>query len=104
MAVYNLNRDGKKPEESEILEPVHNCVRELLGRDEAGRKMEYSDEDVIAASLLYSSVLGSRLSQKLNESNASMALCTDLALSCGQRIRQLTIDMSSVDTNTHYRK
>lgn len=102
---YNIDKGKNTLEESEILEPLHSCLRELLERDRKGKGhlIEYTDNDVVAATLMYSHILSNRLAHKLNRENSSLKLSQELATSFGISIVNLTKTMSGVDIPEFYK-
>jgi len=95
-----------KFEESEILEPLHNCLRELLARDEAkkGHLMEYTDADVIAAHLMYTHIMGNRFAHRSGRDKIPLETTTFLAQNYAAQIRLTTKQMSSLDIAEYYKK
>jgi hypothetical protein len=102
---YNRSKGIEPNEISEILEPLHACLRELLESDRRGKThlIEYTDKDVIAASLVYSHILGNRLVHHLTKEKASLERTKLLGNSYGEAIQKLTKGMSGVDLNDYYK-
>jgi hypothetical protein len=102
---YNIDKGGNTSEESEILEPIHACLRELLERDRLGKGhlMEYTDHDVVAATLVFSHILGNRLAHKLTRENVNLDYSKELATGFGISIINLAKMMSGVDVATLYK-
>lgn len=87
---------------TEMLEPVHNIVRELLEIEKKGKNVPvYTDSDVIATALLFAHVMGNRLSDKLIDERVSIGMSKHLASTYGDSIALLTKQMSSVDLNSY---
>lgn len=104
--MYNVNKGENTSEESEILEPLHKCLRELLSLEQSGTGkggMEYTDHDIVAATLLYSHIMGNRLIVNLKEEKASIGLAQHLAGTYGEAIQVLTKQMTAVDINVIYK-
>lgn len=89
-------------DQSEILEPLHNCLREVLELDTKGKGAEivYTDNDVLAAALMFGHVLGNRLMHKLTDEKASIGLSRHLATTYGESIAVIAKQMSGVDINS----
>ncbi len=102
--MYNVNKGENTLEESEMLEAIHSCLREIIARDEAGtgHLIEYSEHDIIAITLLYTKILGNRLAGKLADEKVSLKYSEELALSYGEMVRQLTKSMSGIDVIKHF--
>jgi hypothetical protein len=92
-------------EQSEILEPLHTCLREVLQLDKDGKssQIEYTDDDVLAASLMLAHVLGNRLMHRLVEERASIGLSRHLATTYGESIAVIAKQMSGVDINVMHK-
>lgn len=103
--MYNANKGGITPDETELLEGLHTTVRECLERDRQGKShlMEYTDSDVIAVTLLYAHILGNRLIHHLTREKATLGISNEIALHYGVLINELTLAMSQVDTSVYYR-
>ena len=103
--MYNVSKGGNTLEESEILEPLHACLRELLERERLGKShlMEYSDDDVIATALLFSHIMGNRLVHNLTDENVSIGMSQKLAVEYGAQIQLLTLSMSGVDLSNAFK-
>jgi len=103
--MYNVNKGKNTIEESEILEPLHKCLRELLSLDKsrASGKIEFTDHDIIAITLMYSHILGNRLIYNLKDEKVSIGLSQHLASSFGEAIQVLTKQMTAIDINVVYK-
>lgn len=103
--MYNVSNGEKPLGKSEILEPLHSCLRELLEYEKKGKLpvYKYSDEDVICITLLYSLIMGNRLMNILTEEKASVQLAQDIGNSYGTMLRQLTLGMSRVNTTAYFK-
>lgn len=93
-------------EESEILEPLHNCLRELIAMDEAkkGHLIEYTDTDVVAAHLMYMYIMGNRLAHRLGREQAPLDTTTHLASTYAEQIRLTTKQMAKLDIAEYYKR
>lgn len=105
MVKYNTNKGENTFGESEILEPLHTCLRELLERDRTGSSLDikYTDDDVVAATLMYAHILGNRLIHNLTEEKAGIALAQELTKHYSVLINEVTLGMSKVDTSVYYK-
>lgn len=91
-------------EVSEILEPVHATVKEILDRDSRGSAdTEYTDSDVIAVALLYASVCSKRLVQTLKDEKVSLGYSQQIATNYGNMIQEITLGMTGVDVGNYYK-
>lgn len=104
--MYNVNKGKNTFEESEILEPLHTCLRELLELEKQGRGVnnEYTDHDIIAATLMYATVLGNRMYHNLKNEKASIGMASDMSQHYTALIREVTLGMSGVDTSTFFKE
>lgn len=93
-------------EESEILEPLHNCLRELIAVDEAKKNhlIEYTDADVVAVHLMYTHIMGNRLAHRLGREGAPLETTTHLASTYAEQIRLTTKEMAKLDIAEYYRR
>lgn len=100
-----MNVDNKF-EESEILEPLHNLLRELLAQDDARKShlIEYTDTDVIAAHLTYGHILGNRLAHRLGQQGVSAEMATSMARDYARFMTLLTKLMADLDIAEYYRR
>lgn len=91
-------------DKSEILEPLHDCLKEILEREKhGGVNIIYTDSDVAAATLMFSQVLGNRLVATLKEEKASIGLSQHLAQTFGEQIQVMAKQMSGVDLSVIYK-
>lgn len=104
--LYNVNKGENTFEESEILEPIHSCLRELLELEHIGKgyKARFTDHDIIAITLLYSIITGNRLVHRLVEEKVGITLSNELANHFGNIITQVTKGMTNVDMIEYYKK
>lgn len=104
--MYNVNKGNNSLEESEILEPLHTCLRELLELEKQGRGLNYTytDHDVIAATLMYVTVLSNRMLHKLKDEKVSIGMATDLAKHYNALVHEVTLGMSGIDTSTFFKE
>lgn len=102
--MYNISKGENSMEESEILEPIHTCLRELLELERKGKSQnyEFTDHDIVAATLLYSHILGNRLIHNLTDERASIGLSKHLGSTYGDAIQVLTKQMTGVDIKVMY--
>lgn len=93
-------------EESEILEPLHHCLRELLARDEAKKShlMEYTDADVIAVHLMYTHIMGNRFAHRSGRNRIPIETTTFLAQNFAAQIRLTTKQMAALDIAEYYKR
>lgn len=99
-----MNTKGNMLEKSEILEPLHTCLKEVLDKEKAGGlNIEYTDEDVIAATLMFSHVLGNRMIHLYTDERASIGLSQHLAATFGEQIQIITKQMTKVDISLIYK-
>lgn len=104
--MYNVNKGKNTLEESEILEPIHNTLRELLELEAKGKgwSAKYTDHDVIAITLLYSMVLGNRLVHQLKEEKAGLELAQSLSNHFAATIQEVSLGMSKVNVKDYYKQ
>lgn len=104
--MYNISKGGNTLKESEILEPLHTCLRELIDRDlnRKGDLIKYTDDDVVAATLLYSHILGNRLVHTLTDERVSIGMAQELARNYSNEIQNVTTSMSRVDVSNYYKE
>lgn len=100
---YNRSSGGNTSEISEILEPLHACLKELIERDHLNKShlIEYTDRDVVAISMMYAHILGNRLIHNLTDEKASLGLSQHLATTYGNMIHDITESMSGVDVRVY---
>lgn len=91
-------------EHSEILEPIHACLRELLEKEKnnSSPDIKYTDTDVVAVTLLYSLVLGNRLYHSFREEKVGIAHAQHVSEYFSQLIQQTTHGMSQVSVKGFY--
>lgn len=96
---------NKTPDRSEILEPLHACLRELLERDKQGssQAVKYTDNDVVAATLLFAHILGNRLVHRLSDEKVGISMAGELGKHYAALINEVTLGMSTVDTSKFYK-
>lgn len=101
-----MEEEDNTLEISEILEPLHNCLRECIERDDdaKGHLMIYTDADVVAATLMFSHVLGNRMAHKLTNMKSDQASIKKMAQDSGERIRLITKHMSGVNLAEYYKR
>lgn len=103
--MYNLNKGENTLEESEILEPVHTALREILERQRVNKPYTgYTDHDVIAITLLYSMVMGDRLVEFLKSEKIGLEAAQVLSDHFAQVIQQTTEAMSQVNVKDYYKQ
>ena len=93
-------------EESEILEPLHTCLREILELEKQGRGLNnsFTDHDIIAATLMYATVLANRMIHNLEDEKASIGIARDMSQHYSALIREVTLGMSGIDTSTYFKE
>ena len=98
---YNRSKGREPLDISEVLEPLHACLRELLESDRQGKShlIEYTDKDIAAATLIYAHVLGNRLAHNMMREKVSQGMSQHLATSYGGMIHSLTKSMAGIDIN-----
>lgn len=96
---YNRSKGREPLDISEILEPLHACLGELLESDRQGKShlIEYTNKDIVAATLIYAHVLGNRLTHNMMREKASLELSQHLASTYGNMIHNLTKSMAGVE-------
>lgn len=101
---YNVSKGKNTLEESEILEPIHNCLRELMEYDKQKKAhlLQFSDHDIVAITLLYSQVCGNRLGHNFGGENITPELMKEIANNFGRLIQDLTLAMTRVDVVGHF--
>jgi hypothetical protein len=104
--MYNINKGANTLEESEFLEPLHTCLRELLELEKQGKSLNYrwTDHDVIAATLLYATILSNALVHNLKDSNASINMAADLSQHYSALIKEVTLGMSGIDVSNYFKE
>jgi hypothetical protein len=103
--MYNVSKGGNTLEESEILEPIHTCLRELLEVDKQGKGhlIQYTDHDIVAITVLFSNILGNRLIHKMTDEKVSLGFSQATAKSYGRMIQELALAMTGVDLIEHFK-
>lgn len=91
---YQINK-------SEILEPLHRLANELAEVDNKGKAhlIEYTKLDVIAAAMVFTHIMANKKAHQYVQLSGVKDLDT-VTLEMedyGKRIRQLVLDMTSVD-------
>lgn len=101
---YNGNDNSGGLGISEILEPVHSTLRELLAvESNGGYQGKYTDDDVVAVTLLYSLVMGNRLLRQLSEEKVGIVMSHDISNHFTKSIQLITLGMSKVDMSSYYK-
>lgn len=103
---YNVSKGKNTLDESEILEPLHACLRELMEYDKMGkgRLLQFSDHDIIAVTLLFSTILGNRLAHNIVKKDADKTLIADVSTHYSRAIQNLTLSMTGVDVIGHFKE
>lgn len=103
---YNVSKGKNTLEESEILEPMHACLRELMEYDLKGKShlLKFTDHDIIAITLLYSTILGNRFAHNLVADKASQKVTAEISHNYAKAIQNLTLGMTRVDVVGHYKE
>jgi hypothetical protein len=103
--VYNVNKGENTLEESEILEPVHTALREILERQRLNKPVSgFTDHDVIAITLLYSMIMGDRLVDFLKEEKIGLSAAQLQSEYFAQVIQLTTQAMTQVNVKDYYKK
>lgn len=99
--VYNRSSNEDGLGISEILEPLHTTLTELIDKDRQGKShlIEYTDRDIVAAALLFAHITGNRLIHNLTKQEASIPLTQHLASTYGGMIREITKAMTGIDVD-----
>ncbi len=102
--MYNVNKGQNTSEESEILEPVHTALREILERQKIGKPITgFTDHDVIAITLLYSMINGDRLVEYLKEEKIGLSAAQLLSDHFANVIQETTQTMTQVNVKDYYK-
>lgn len=103
--MYNVNKGKNTLEESEVLEPVHNALRELLERERVGKPWseKFTNHDVIAITLLYSLVMGNRMVHQLKEEKVGLDFSQNMSNYFAQVVQNTTLGMSGIDVKNYYK-
>lgn len=102
--MYNVNKGQNTTEESEILEPVHTCLREILEHQQKGKPITgFTDHDVIAITLLYSMINGDRLVEYLKEEKIGLSAAQHLSDHFANVIQENTLAMTQVNVKDYYK-
>lgn len=102
--MYNVNKGQNTSEESEILEPVHTCLREILERQKIGKPITgFTDHDVIAITLLYSMINGDRLVEYLKQEKIGLEAAQLLSEHFANQVVLTTEAMSQVNVKDYYK-
>ena len=101
---YNISKGENTLEESEILEPLHACLREVMEYDKQKKAhlLRFTDHDIVAVTLLYSQVCGNRLGHNLASEGINEKLLREIANNFGRFIQELTLAMTRVDVVGHF--
>lgn len=104
--MYNTNKGKSTLEESEILEPLHTCLREVLELEKQGRGLNYryTDHDILAVTLMYATVLSNRMIHNLKDEKASIGIATDMSHHYTALIREVTLGMTKIDASNYFKE
>jgi len=102
---YNESNDKHKSLGiSEVLEPIHSTLRELIDvESKGGHKGTYTDSDVIAVTLLYSLICGNRLLRQIEDEKVGVVMAHNISQHYTALIQAITNGMSGVDVSKHYK-
>jgi hypothetical protein len=101
---YNVDKGKNTLKESEILEPVHACLRELIERERLGKPFgTFSDDDVVAVTLLYSMVMGNRLLERLKAETVGINFSQEISNYFSIMLQDMTLGMSKVNVTQYYK-
>lgn len=103
--LYNVDKGGNTSEESEILEPIHACLRELIEWDKAKKThlIRYTDHDIVAITLLYVHILGNRIIHTLSDEKVSVTFSKEIVENYVDMVKKLTLAMSRVNVSEHFK-
>lgn len=103
---YNVSIGGNTANESEILEPIHACLRELAAWDKAKKShlLKYTDDDIVAATMLYIAVVANRLIHTLSEEQVNAKYSKEIVENYAENIRQLTEAITRVNVTNHFKE
>lgn len=103
--MYNVNKGENTLEESEILEPVHTALREILERQRVGKPVAgFTDHDVIAITLLYSMINGDRLVEYLKTEKIGLEAASHISEYFARQIQETTMGMTQVNVKDYYKQ
>ena len=90
--------------QSEILEPLHRLARELIDVDARSKShlLEYTDDDVMAAVLVFGHILINRKAHALERDGISEEEGAKVMERYGEKIHDLTLGMTGVNIQTYY--
>lgn len=91
---------------SEVLEPIHHVVRELIEKESKteGQSEPFTDSDVIAVTLLYSMVMGNRFYYELDSEKVGLGFAQKMSNHFSKTIQDTTMAMSGLDVKKYYKK
>lgn len=103
---YNVSKGKNTLDESEILEPMHSCLRELVEYEMQGRGhlLEFTEHDIVAVAMLFSTVCGKKLTHDLIKSTSTPEQMKHMGNVYARLIRDITFGMTKVDVLEHYTK
>lgn len=90
---------------TEQLEPLHALTRELTEQDRAGRPnpLTYTDNDVIAALLVFNHIMNNRLVAKLTDEKVGIGMAQTIVANYTLLTKDLVLGMTGIDSATYYK-
>ena len=90
-----------QPPHSEVLEQMALLCLEC---DSRGRKFDYSDEDLLNASIVFNSILGTKLFDLVQKEGQPVDLQLQQAQKMGEELRLLIYTFTNIDMHEIARK
>lgn len=69
-----------------------------------GHLLKFTDHDIVAIALLYSTICGNRLAHNLVKEKVSAKLATEISNNYAKSIYHLTLGMTRVDVLSHFKE
>lgn len=103
--MYNIKRDGATLNESEILGPLHYCVRECLDNDinSKSHHIEYTDHDVVAATLMLVHICTNRLIHDMERNQVPLRFAAKTAGNYADLLYRQVRSMTGIDVRKHFK-
>lgn len=92
---------NNQPPHSEVLEQIALLCLEC---DSIGRKFDYSDEDLLNASIVFNSILGTKLFDLMQKEGHTHDLQLQQAQKMGEEMRLLIYTFTNIDLHELARK
>ena len=92
---------NNQPPHSEVLEQIALLC---LESDSIGRKFDYSDEDLLNASIVFNSILGTKLYDLMQKEKHPFDLQLQIAQKMGEEMRLLIYTFTNIDLHELARK